>query len=93
MGLVIAQIQYSLPVFAGQLTVSYINRIDALFAKRFKWRLTTNLFKAVDIFEHSNKQLFCTILRSYHYLKELLPHMKYYFSRNRRGKVMVWNYC
>ena len=34
--LIIARFQYALPAFAGQLTISDINRIDAIFAKWFK---------------------------------------------------------
>ena len=53
MGLVVARFQYALPAFAGQLTVFDMNRIDTIFAKRFKWRLTRKLFKADNI-EHSD---------------------------------------
>ena len=60
-GLVIARFRYALPVFAGQLTVSDINRIDAISSKGFKWYLTTKLFNADDLIEHSDKQLFRAI--------------------------------
>ena len=62
MGLVIARFQYALPAYAGQITASDINRIYAVYAKGFKWRLTTKLFKADDIIEHSDKQLFRAVL-------------------------------
>ena len=35
MELVVARFQYALPAFEGQLTVSDINRIDAIFAKQW----------------------------------------------------------
>ena len=49
-GLVIALFQYALPAYAGQLTASDINRNDAVFAVWFKWRLTTILCNAADVF-------------------------------------------
>ena len=58
MGLVIARFQYALPEFTGQLPASDINRINAIFAKGFKWCLTTKLFKDDDIIERSDEQLF-----------------------------------
>ena len=61
-GLVIAFIQYALPAFAGQLTVADINRIDAMFAKLFKWRLKMKLFKNDDIIEHSDNIYFVQLL-------------------------------
>ena len=70
----------------------YINRIDAIFAKGFKWRLTTKLLKAEDIIEHSDKQLFRAILISDDCLNQLLPPRKYCFGRNLKKKVMVWNF-
>ena len=79
MGLVISQFQYVLLAFVGQITVSDINRINAIFAKAFKWCLTTTLFKADDIIEHFDILLFRAILRSDHCLNEFLPTRKYYF--------------
>ena len=64
MGLVIVRFQYALPAYAGQITVSDINRIDAIFAKGFKWHLRTKLFKCDDIIKHSDKRLFCAIIKS-----------------------------
>ena len=60
-----ARYQYALPAFAVQLTPD-INRIDAIFAKGFKWRLNTKLCEADDITEYSVKQLFRAISRSDH---------------------------
>ena len=85
--LVIARFQYALPAFAGQLTISDINRINSIFAKRFKWRLTTKLFKANDIIEHWDKQLFRAILISDHCLNEFLPPRKNYLGRNLGEKL------
>ena len=42
------------------------------------------MFKADDIIEHSDKQLFRATLRSDHCLDELLPSRKNYFDRNLR---------
>ena len=67
MGLFIAGLQYALLAFAGQLTASDVNIIDALFANVFKWRSITKLFKSDDIIEHSDKHLFRAILRSDHF--------------------------
>ena len=78
--LVIAQFQYALRAFAGQLTVSDINGIDIIFAMGFKWCLTIKLFKADDISEHSDKQLYHAILKSDHCLNQLLPLKKNYLG-------------
>ena len=80
--MVIARFLYALPVFARQLTVSDMKRINAIFLKEFKWRSTTKLFKADDKNEHSDKQLFRAILRSDHCLNELLPPRKNHLRRN-----------
>ena len=92
MGLSFLPFHYALSPFAEELHVSDDNRINAIFAKGFKWRLTTKFFKADDIIEHSDKQLFRAILRSDRCLNELLPPRKNYLGRNLRKKVMDWNY-
>ena len=40
MGLVVACFQYALPEIAGQISVNDLNRIDAVFAKAFRWQLS-----------------------------------------------------
>ena len=46
--------------------------------------LTTKLFKADDIIEHSDERLFRAILKSDHCSIELLPLRKNYFGKNLR---------
>ena len=72
-GLVIARFRYVLSAFAGQLNIYENNRIDVIFAKGFKWRLTTKVFTADDIIKHSDEQLFRAILKSNHCLFGMLP--------------------
>ena len=60
--------------------VSDMRKVVQYLPMGFKWRLTTKLFKADDIIEHSDKQLFREILKSDHCLNELLHPMKNYLG-------------
>ena len=41
MGLVVAHFEYALPAIAGQILVNDLNRIDSVFAKAFRWQLSS----------------------------------------------------
>ena len=41
MGLVVARFHYALPAIAGQISMNDLHRIDAVFAKAFRWQLTS----------------------------------------------------
>ena len=48
-GLVIARFHYALPAIAGQISVNGLHRIDAVFAKAFRWQRTSRVPSAADI--------------------------------------------
>ena len=73
MGLVVARFHYALPAIAGQILVSDLHRIDAVFAKAFRWQHTSIVPRAADIVDNADKKLFHSPLNPTHCLHHMLP--------------------
>ena len=56
MGLVVARFHYALPAITGQILVNDLHRIDAIFAKAFRWQLTSIVPSAADIVDNAGKK-------------------------------------
>ena len=74
MGPVVARFHSALPAIAGQISVNDLNRIEAVFAKAFRWQLTSIVPSAADIVDNADKKkLFHSALNSTHCLHHMLP--------------------
>ena len=76
MGLVVARSHYALPAIAGQILVNDLNRINAVFAKAFRWQLTSIVPSAADIIDNADKKLFHSALNPTHCLHHMLSSIK-----------------
>ena len=56
MGLVVARFHYALPAIAGQTSMNDLHRIDAVFAKAFRWQLTSIVPSAADVVDNADKK-------------------------------------
>ena len=55
MGIVVARFHYALPAISGQISVNDLHKIDAVFAKAFRWQLTSIVLSAADIVDNADK--------------------------------------
>ena len=76
MYLVVAGFHYALTAIAGYILVNDLNRINAVFAKAFKWQLTFMVPSAADRLDNADKKLFNSALNPNHCLRHMLPPKK-----------------
>ena len=72
MSLIIAHFQYALPAIVGQILVDDLNRIDAVFAKAFRWQLTSIVPSTADRVDNVDKILFHSALNPTHCLYSIV---------------------
>ena len=80
--LVVNCITYALPAYYGFLTESCKLKIDSVFRKAFRWKLTDRLYKLTDLSDSLQLKLFRQSACSSHCLHHL-------FTRDRQGSLGV----
>ena len=71
--LIVSRIVYALPAFSGFLSEYNRSRINSIFKKGRKWRITDLSFNIEELIESSDQDLFRKVQNSFHCLSPLLP--------------------
>jgi hypothetical protein len=88
--LIVNRISYCLSAWGGFLNAEQIGRINALFLRARKYRLTDNIYDFVGLLQHLDYKLFKSIQSGIHCLKRILPQKKF---DNQRLRIKGHNYC
>ena len=86
--LIVTRIVYALPAFSGFLSEYNRSRINSVFSKGRKWRITDLSFNIEELIEDSDNDLFNKVRNRIHYLSSLLPPYNpanYRFNLRPRG--------
>ena len=87
--LIVSRIVYALPAFSGFLSEYNRSRINGVFRKGRKWRITDLSFNIEELIEASDYDLFNKVRNRIHCLSSLLPPSNpanYMFNLKTRGR-------
>ena len=88
--LIVNRISYCLSAWGGFLNAEQIGRINALFLRARKYRLTDNVYDFVGLLQHLDYKLFKSMQSDVHCLNLILPPKKF---DNPRLRSRGHNYC
>ena len=88
--LIVNRISYCLSAWGGFLNPEQIGRINALFLRARKYRLTDNVYDFVGLLQHLDYKLFKSMQSDVHCLNLILPPKKF---DNPRLRSRGHNYC
>jgi len=71
--LIVSRVVYALPAFSGFLSDYSRCRINSIFRKGHKWRITDLSFNIEELIEDSDNDLFNKVRNRIHCLSSLLP--------------------